>query len=66
MSRNVLSVIDNNIRFSTRGFTAREFMQLRRGNLKVTDMAWITLKPKWDILLKEWYVPKTVILIFLN
>jgi len=62
----VLSVINNDVKFSTKGMEAREFIKLRRKNLKITDMAWITLKPKWDILLNEWYVPKTVILLFLN
>ncbi len=60
------SKIENNIRFSTRGMTAHEFMQLRRTNIKITYMAWITLKPKYDDFWEELYEPKTVILIFLN
>ena len=60
------SKIDNDIRFSTRGMTAHEFMRLRRGNFLITYMAWITLKPKCELVWNEWYNPQTVILIFLN
>lgn len=60
------SKIDNDIRFSTRGISAHEFMKLRRGNLKITYMIWITLKPKCDLVWKEWYNPQAVILMFLN
>jgi hypothetical protein len=42
------SIIDHDVRFSTKAWDTRELMSYRRKNLSSTQMCWITLKPVID------------------
>lgn len=57
------SLIDHNVRLNL--LSTRELIDLRKVNLKITKMMWITKR----IVIDEFYTvynPKTVVLVWLN
>jgi hypothetical protein len=44
----------------------KKLLEVRRNNIAITDMLWITQEPIYSINVDEVYNPRTVILVFLN
>jgi len=59
------SIIDHDVRFSSKVWNTRELMSYRRKNLNGTQMCWITLKPVMDCG-NTIYNPRALIFNILN
>ena len=66
MEKVINSFIDNRIHFTLDQMNCQRLIRLRRANIEVTCMIWITMSPRYDKILNEFYNPKSPILLFLN
>ena len=60
------SKIGSNVKFTSSIIDVRSISRLRRANMKITEMNWITLRPVYNTNENTIYNPKALILNFLN
>jgi hypothetical protein len=60
------SLINNNVRFTLADSSPKDILNIRKSNMQITHVYWVTLKVKKDTYLNEIYNPRSLILLFLN